>query len=134
MPETSPEKCSAIARSGSRCRSAVLPGRAHCFLHDPGSAEARREGARKGGKARSTAARAKRQVPEAMTADELAGYLSLLFKSVLTGKTEPKVGTAAATIAKVLHDVKTSIDLADLAAQVDELRALVDRGGRGRAA
>ena len=133
MPETSREKCGAIARSGSRCRSAVLPGRPFCFLHDPLAEARRREGARKGGKARSNRERARKALPEAMGADELAGYLSALFKSVVIGKTEPKVGTAAAGIAKVLFDIKTSIDLEALAARVEELRALIAADDRGRA-
>ena len=134
MPETSREKCSAIARSGSRCRSAVLPGRPFCFLHDPLAEAQRREGARKGGKARSNAARAQKQIPAAMDADELAGWLSALFKSVVAEKTEPKVATAAATVARILFEVKTAVDVQSLAEQVDELRALVERGERGRAA
>ena len=131
MPETSRDKCSAIARSGSRCRSAVLPGRPFCFLHDPAAAAARAEGARKGGRSRSNAERAKKAIPVAMTSDELAGYLSALFRAVVAGKVEPKVGTAAATIAKVLFDVRTAVAVEDLREQLDALKALV---GRERAA
>ena len=134
MAETSRETCSAIARSGSRCRSAPLPGRPYCLLHDPLSAEARREGARKGGRARSAAARAQKQIPTAMSSDELVGFLSALFKSVISGRTEPKVATAAATVARILFEVKTAVDVAALAEQVNELRALVERNDRGRAA
>ena len=125
------EKCAAIARSGSRCRSAVLPGRAHCLFHDPGAAALRRVGSVKGGRGRATAAGAKKQIPAAMTSDELAGYLSALFRAVVAGKVEPKGGTAAATIAKVLFDVRTAVAVEDLQEQLDALKALV---GRERAA
>ena len=127
MPDISRETCSAIARSGSRCRSAPLPGRPYCLLHDPLSAEARREGARKGGKARSTAARAQRQIPAAMTTDELAGWLSALFKSVVAGKMEPKVGTAAATIAKALIEVRKQTEIEERL-QLLEAAAGVEKG------
>jgi hypothetical protein len=72
-------KCSAIARSGSRCSAPVLPGSTFCFLHAPEMAEARREAGRKGGKARSAQTRAAKQIPDAMSAADLAGWLSRLF-------------------------------------------------------
>lgn len=68
-------KCQAIARSGRPCGSPPLAGSAWCFIHDPAGAEARRESSRKGGHARSNAARAKKEIPAAMGADELAGWL-----------------------------------------------------------
>jgi hypothetical protein len=101
-------KCSAIAKSGSRCTVPVVAGSSFCYLHDPAMAERRREGAKKGGRNRSTKARAAAQIPEAMTATDLAGWLSLLFTNVVEGHVEPRVGTAAATIAKVLLEVRTA--------------------------
>ena len=125
MPETSRDKCSAIARSGSRCRAAVLPGRPFCFLHDPLAEPARREGARKGGRARSNAARAKKQIPEALTPEELAGGLSLLFRRLVAGQTEPRVATAAATIAKALLEVRAATEIEE------RLQALEEASGVG---
>jgi len=127
-------RCAAITRKGTPCPSPPLAGSARCWVHDPAAAAARVEASRKGGAARSNAQRAMKQIPTAMTADELAGYLSLLFRGVVAGKVEPKVGTAAATIAKVLFDVKTAVDVAALAEQVDGLQVLVAAGDRGRAA
>jgi hypothetical protein len=46
-----------------------------------------------------------------MTAMDLAGWLSLLFKNVIEGRVEPRIGTAAATIAKVLLEVRTTTTL-----------------------
>jgi hypothetical protein len=37
-----------------------------------------------------------------MSADELGGFLSLIFTRVLAGATEPGVGTACATLAKAI--------------------------------
>ncbi len=130
-------KCSAIARSGSRCSSPVLPDSSFCFVHAPEMAEARRAASRKGGKARANAARAKAAIPEAMTAAELAGWLSALFRSVVSGRTELRVGTAAATIAKVLIEARAVADqptIENLQAQLDMLRAMIERTTGGRAA
>ena len=79
----------------------------HCLMHDAASVEARREAARKGGRNRSAMARAKAAIPEALTAAELAGWLSALFTSTIAGKTEPRVATAAATVAKTLLEARS---------------------------
>jgi len=126
-------KCCAITRGGSRCNSPVLPDEEHCWMHSPAAAEARREASRKGGKARSNKARAAKLIPDAMSAEDLAGFLSLLFTSTMVGKIEPKIGTACAAIAGRLLEAQTaaaqpSID--DLQEQLATLRALIERGGR----
>jgi hypothetical protein len=46
-----------------------------------------------------------------MSPDELAGWLSLLFAKVVAGITEPRIGTAAATIARTLLEVREVTDL-----------------------
>jgi hypothetical protein len=124
-------KCQAIARSGSRCGSPVLPGRAHCLMHDPASAEARREASRKGGKARSHKARAAKLVPEALTADEVAGWLSLVFTATLSGTLEPKIATACATVARTLLEASAVADqprVEELQEQLATLRTMIERG------
>jgi hypothetical protein len=106
-------------------------------MHDPDSAELRREASRKGGRNRSAKARAAKQVPDVMTADELAGWLSLLFAKVMAGRTEPKVGTAAATIARTLLEAQTVASqptIEDLQEQLAVLRVMVERGAAGRVA
>ena len=62
-------KCSAIAKSGSRCQTAAVAGSSFCYLHAPEMAERRREAAVKDGHNRSAKARAATQIPEAMTAE-----------------------------------------------------------------
>jgi hypothetical protein len=123
--------CAAITKAGSRCRRPVLPGKAHCLMHDPESAELRREASRKGGRHRSAKARAAKALPEALTPEELTAWLSQAFKSVLVGRMEPKVGTACATLAKAILEAHTAAAqpaLADLHDQLDTLRALIERG------
>jgi hypothetical protein len=120
-------KCQAIARSGSRCNSPVLPASQWCWVHDPAAADRRREASKKGGKARATKARALAAIPDAMTSDELAGWLSLLFKNVVAGRVEPRIGTAAATIARVLMDVREATELEQRLAELESRAGLADR-------
>jgi len=114
-----------------------VAGAAFCWMHDPDSADARREAARTGGRNRSAKARAAKLIPPAMAADELAGYLTALFKGVMTGRIEPKIGTAAATIARTLLEAQTAAaqpTIEELQEQVARLRAMVERTAGGRAA
>jgi hypothetical protein len=113
-------KCLAIAKSGSRCNRPALTGKTFCLMHDVDSDDARREAARRGGRSRSTKARAAKQIPPAMSAEDLAGWLSLLFTNVMAGRIEPKIGTACATIARTLHEVKHATELEDRIAELEQ--------------
>ena len=119
-------KCSGITRSGSRCDRPVLADRPFCLMHDPAAAETRREAARKGGRARSNQARARAATQEAMDAAELGGWLTVLFKGVMTGRVEPRVGTAAATIARTLMEVRTATELETRIAGLEERAGIED--------
>jgi len=121
-----PIKCSAIAKSGRRCTTPVVAGSTFCWMHDPASAEGRREAARKGGKARSTKARAAKQIPEALTPDELAGWLSFLFKRVMAGQTEPRIATSCAALAKVLMDLRSVNELEERLSALEAQAGLTD--------
>ena len=114
-------KCQGITRGGDRCSRPALTGKQHCLMHDPGSTELRREASRKGGQNRSAKVRAAKLVPEALSADELVGWLSMLFTSVMSGKIEPKIGTACATLARTLMDIHA---VSDLEARLAELEAV----------
>jgi len=116
--------CSAIAKSGSRCRRPALAGKQHCLMHDPGSAGLRLEASKKGGFERSAKARAAKLVPEAMTPAELAGWLSLLFTQVMTGRVEPKIGTACAAIARTLLDVRTTTEIETRLCELESLAGI----------
>ena len=99
------------------------------MMHSPDHAEMRREASRRGGKARSTRARARAATPVAMDAAELAGWLTTLFKGVLTGRVEPRVGTAAASIAKVMMEVRAATELEARLAELED-RAGIEDGRR----
>lgn len=126
-------KCNAITKAGSRCSRPALAGKHHCLMHDPESVELRREASRKGGRNRSAQARAQKLLPEVLEPGDLAAWLSNLFKTVMLGKVEPKVGTACATIAKAILEAQTVAAqpaVEDLQEQLDALRVLIERQGR----
>jgi hypothetical protein len=129
-------KCSAITKAGARCTRPALAGGQHCLMHSPNHVEVRREAARRGGLNRATAVRAAKAMPEAMSAADLTAWLSLLFKSMMAGKTEARIGTACAAIARTLLEAQVAAsqpDIAELEEQLAVLRAMIERG-QGRVA
>jgi len=123
-------KCLAIAKSGNQCRVPALTGKQHCLMHDPSSVEARREAGRKGGKARGNQARAAKLLPLAMAPEELGGWLSLLFKQVMTGRIEPKIATAAAAVARVMMDVRAATELEQRLTELEQRAGVTDQRRR----
>ena len=121
------EKCQSIARNGKPCSATPRPGRPYCAWHDPEAAEQRREWSRRGGAARSNRERARKQIPDALTTEELAGWLSVAFRKVLTGGMEPGVATAAATVARAVIAVSEAAALQRLEDRIDELERLAAR-------
>jgi hypothetical protein len=88
----------------------------------------RSEISRNGGRASSNKARALKTLPaEAMSNKELHGFLGKAFKDVIEGRLEPRVGTAAATIAKTMSELLIATELeqrlVSLEAERDRRRA-----------
>jgi hypothetical protein len=122
-------KCSALAKSGKQCRRPALAGKALCLMRDPESVELRREAGRRGGRNRSTQVRAEKELHDALSAQELGAALSLAFFRVLNGQLEPKIGTAAATMAgKILdcRDVAERPRIEALEAQAERFRLAIE--------
>jgi hypothetical protein len=122
-------KCSAIARSGNRCSSSVLPGSAFCFVHDPNAAEARRDASRKGGRARSNKARAAKNLPEALTPDDLQSYLALTLRGVLSGRLQPAVGSCIAALARSIVTVREATELEGRVVELEQTAGLETKKG-----
>ena len=59
-------------------------------------------------------------------AETLAGWLSLLFANVMGGRIEPKIGTACASIARVLHEVKTVTELEQRLNELEQKAGVTD--------
>ena len=77
--------CSAIARSGERCKGVAIDGSGLCYAHHPDHVESRRRAARKGGKRGGRGRRACRPVVE-VTA--LKHRFEELGEDVLDGKVD----------------------------------------------
>ncbi len=131
-PEPKPDRCQAITASGKACPTKPLPGKRHCLMHDPESAELRREAARQGGRNSSNQARLAKAMPlEALTTQELRVALSRVFVMTITGQIEPALAHAASTVARTISELEmngTALErleeLEKLAGERMETRAL----------
>ncbi len=115
------EKCQSIAKSGNPCGATVVAD-GMCAWHAPSWADRRRQWSAEGGRKRSNASRAKKQMPELMTTDEVAAYLGVVFKQVITHRTEPAIATAAAAVARAMIAVAESAAIEQLQRDVEELK------------
>jgi hypothetical protein len=112
--------CSAIAKSGSRCRRPALAGKQHCLMHDPESAELRLEASRKGGHARSNAARAAKAMPIALTSDELLVTLSRAIDKVEKGELEPGPANAISSLARAMNSIRETTEIERRLAELEQ--------------
>jgi len=121
-------RCRGVNTSGSPCSGRPLPGKSLCAWHDPSMQERIAAGRAAGGKAKSNANRATKQLPKSvMTATEFQGLVCVVATGVVAGKLTPGVGAAVASLARAYKDLAEVGRLED---QVAELEALV----RGRSA
>ncbi len=87
---------------------------------------------RLGGKAKSNANRARKQMIAAvMTPEEIGGLLSLTLRNVIAGRVEPGVGNAAANLAKAIVTIQeaTTLEL-----RLSALEASIETSGPRRLA
>jgi hypothetical protein len=121
-----PVPCSAIAKSGSRCRRPALAGKQHCLMHDPESAELRREAGRKGGHARSNAARAAKAMPAALTSDELLVTLSRAMDKVEKGELEPGPANAISSLARAMNSIRETTEIERRLSELEQRAGAID--------
>ena len=112
-------RCAATNANGKACEAQPVRPSGYCWWHDPAAAAERDRKRREGGANRANKARARRQLAEPLTADEIRSHLGVVFRGVIVGRIEPGVGTAAATIARALLDVAK---VAEIEGQVAEMR------------
>jgi hypothetical protein len=121
------EQCKASKKDGSRCLAQALPGRPTCMFHDEDLQAQRTEGRRKGGREHFKM----RVVLPPETADaplstipELAEFLAVTINQCRRGEIDCKIANAISTLAaQLMHALETMGD-AEVAAQLEELRAL----------
>ena len=124
-------RCRAHNKDGGPCGAMPQTHTPFCQWHDPERVEERAEWNRKGGKATSTEAKARRTLKAGvLTAEDLRARLGVVFVDVVEGRTEPAVGTAAATIARALLDVARVADVEEQVAQIRrDMAAFAERRG-----
>ena len=121
-------KCSGTNVDGTPCSATPRPGKSTCVWHDPATKAQRAEWSKRGGKGRASKARAAKALPtELMSTDELAAWLTVCLKRVITGAMDPPVGTAAANLARTIADIRRG---AEIEARIAELEALLGTPGR----
>ena len=123
-------KCSAITRSGERCRGVAIDSSGLCYAHHPDHAEDRRRAARKGGH------RGGRGRPTSELA-RLASRFEDLADKVLSGEVERGVGAVAGQLLNgaraCVRDGLTAREQEELVARLEALEdALEHRGGAKR--
>jgi len=126
------DRCIGTNKSGKPCSAKPLPGSDRCPWHDPAWADRRKAWSVRGGRNKSNAARAKKQLPAGvLSTDELRGVLGITIARVLRGDVEPGVGSSVASLARAYVSVTEAGAVETLTAQVEELRSLI--GTRGSA-
>ncbi len=121
-------RCTAIRSNGERCKGQPLAGGERCFIHDPDTQERVDEARRLGGKNKSTAARAAKNLPRELRG--LAAKLIDAIDEVHEGKLDHKRLTAMAAGASAVVKL---YEVGELAVEVQELRASLEGNGQWRA-
>ena len=122
-------KCSAITRSGERCRGVAIDSSGLCYAHHPDHAEDRRRAARKGGH------RGGRGRPQAELAT-IKGRLSDLAEDVLEERVDKGVAAVASQVLNVyLRAVSVEMKVREVTDLTERLEVLeealaANRGGK----
>jgi hypothetical protein len=78
-----------------------------CFWHSPSTASDRDEARRRGGQAKSSLNRARKQMQDAaLSPSELQGYIAVTLRGVLTGTISPGQGNAVASLARAAITIR----------------------------
>ncbi len=123
-------KCSAITRSGERCKGIAIDSTGLCFSHHPDHADARRRSARKGGK------RGGRGRPVVELSD-IKHRLEDLAEAVLEGRQDRQDAAVAGQLFNyAIRCVSVGLkakEVGDLEARIEELSEAFERqqGGSG---
>jgi hypothetical protein len=95
-------------------------------MHDPESAELRREASKKGGHARSNAARAAKAMPAALTSDELLVTLSRVIGKVESGEIDPGPANAVASLARAINSIRETTEIERRLAELEQRAGVTD--------
>lgn len=130
-----PTGCKATTKSGKACRAPLLPGKTWCRAHDPDLAAERLEWSRRGGRNRSNAARAAKEL-QGETADvaEITAVLTRAMRRLEAGKIEPGIATSLAGVAKALVSIRQAGEIEERIAELEARAGIVRLADRRMAA
>ena len=118
-------RCNGTNTAGGPCEAQPVRSSGFCYWHDPSLASERHANRRRGGSARSNAARAKKALPDTVLSPaEIQGMLGLALRDVLAGRLEPGVANAAASLGRALVQVREATEVEE------RLQALERAAGR----
>ena len=122
MKDARSRQCSAITRSGERCRGIATTGKEWCPAHDPDREEARRRAGR--------IANRGRRMSRASEAREIKATALSLAERVVAGGLEPGRATAACQLyncaLRAMQIEAAIVETEDLAKEVAEMRRKVE--------
>jgi hypothetical protein len=94
-------RCKGANSAGAPCSAQPVRPDGYCYWHSPQTATERAEARRRGGHARSNAARARKQLPAGnLSVDELRGVVGVTIAKVLTGDIEPGAANSVANLTR----------------------------------
>jgi hypothetical protein len=112
-------KCQSLNASGEPCQAMPLKGGGYCAWHDPDLAERRKEWSLRGGKGKANSVRARKRL-QRLDLDEIDAALCTALLDVLRGDLEPGIGTAAASMARTIHAVRTATEFEQQLAELEQ--------------
>ena len=118
--------CTSTRADGKPCTARALPGSSYCFAHDPAVRQKRIEGNRRGGQAKSNAARAARQwaaIGRELPDEDLPAVVKALVFAVRDGTVDPGVATCIANLAKTALQLHGDLDVERRLAALEEAAA-----------
>ncbi len=104
-------KCKATTAAGAPCTAQPLRADGFCFWHSPAVAAERQAGRRRGGRARSNANRARKDLPPALTPAELQQVLGSVLRGVIGGRVAPNVANAWAALGRTLIAIREATEV-----------------------
>ena len=118
--------CAATRRDGAPCRTPAL-AEGFCFAHSPRLAEQRREAAARGGRNRSTAARASRGLPAhlASVQDKLVELIAAVEAGEIPARSAEVIGGLTGRLLDLAKFQAEQFELQELERQLDEFLGLL---------
>jgi hypothetical protein len=120
-------RCKAQTTNGTPCSAQPIRDDGYCYWHSPATANERVDARRRGGKAKSNASRAKRQMESAaMTPNEIQGFVAVALRGVMVGSITPGIANAVASLARAAVAVREATELEQRLAELEQRAGVTD--------